>query len=1381
MAETDGSVRLSVTFDAKDVNAGVRNVKQSFDALAKSATEAVHGVNMDAVTKSAKEAGDSIKDLQGDMGDMSAAEAKLAAQLARALAQVQSVAAQIAAANNKAEESAGKLALRQQTLQDSMAKTTAEADKLQAEWDGIERTLKRDRTSGELLPGQDDKLVQLDKLGSKMADLDDKTRQYKAELDSIGEKLAAMNAQGGGDTQSALKAKLDAAIATADALQKKLDELRAARVNPVNGNSAGRIVPDVSSEARKQSGVVYNAFAGAFGKIGILAKTVIGGAFTGVKGMAEGAFKGIGRIAKKEFSKAANAVKPLTKLLKRVGQLALSAFVFNGLSQAFRKITEGFNTLIAKDKQLKTQMSTVKGNLVAAFAPLWTVVRPALEALLNVIIAITSALANLSRALFGGASGATKLAGAFNSAGGAAKSAGSAAKKAKDQFGGFDEINQLTEKDSGGGGGGGGGGSAGGLLTDLTWTVDDLYEKLLSFDWDAFAKRVNDSLLGINWQKIGNAFRKGITYITNALDSMLTGIDWETLGANMAKGANDLVKALPNIATTLANWFNAKIKLFYGFVSTFDFSGFGKSIGQSLSDLIVRTDWKKLITGFGNLAKGIADGIAAAIKELSAEDVRNAILDVLETAVKTIGSVTIHMLNLVLDGTGIKLDENSNVLQIAMSALAAAGIVAAKSGGIGNAAAGVGLAISLATSLTAVVQSFSVDGSELHASENTGAALAELLGKIAGGVIGFALGGTTGALVGTIAADLVISWVKTTFEGDTAGETAANVANSVLSAAGVSKYTGKFYGTESEADSATGSALELAHAFEAGLISEENFRDGFVALGGSLSMADKWLGDSRDRMAEWNQTAQSDATYALANRMRDSGISADELAQKFYVLKQSLVGGQISASSYAATFVTMGGNISDLVNRLSGVGLTVDQIQTALGDNLKTGTITLEEYAAAMAQTGMSLEEARLKGGGLLSQMEALDSKLGDGSINIVDYLTAWADQGGSLEAARQHLINLGVPVDQIDLALETMKNNTAETAENISGMGDAAAETNTPMGELAETTADVETASKGASDATEGLSVNLAEASESGDDLASTTETVADNATDAAKQSKKYGDQMSKTADETETLGDTQDNLNDAIVSVAEATDASAEDMAASLATNLSGWRYYAQQLTTLLQNLTTIQKAFWDNFRAAAQTATSAVQSQVSRLGTNMKNTLTSAWKSVIDAINGSGGGGIGKGISVSFKSAVNQLIRGLNSVLKNSFAQINNVFTKLRNTQVMGKYPFSYLPKITVPNVPALAKGAVIPANREFLAILGDQKSGTNVEAPLDTITEAMMIALQAQGGTLTPEAIAAAMRSALQGMGVYFDRQQAGRIIAGAINDNRRADGRFAYDL
>ncbi|MBD5484053.1 MAG: hypothetical protein HDR18_00745 [Lachnospiraceae bacterium] len=39
-----------------------------------------------------------------------------------------------------------------------------------------------------------------------------------------------------------------------------------------------------------------------------------------------------------------------------------------------------------------------------------------------------------------------------------------------------------------------------------------------------------------------------------------------------------------------------------------------------------------------------------------------------------------------------------------------------------------------------------------------------------------------------------------------------------------------------------------------------------------------------------------------------------------------------------------------------------------------------------------------------------------------------------------------------------------------------------------------------------------------------------------------------------------------------------------------------------------------------------------------------------------------------------------------------------------------------------IPRLATGAVIPANREFLAVLGDQKHGTNIEAPVSTIKQA-----------------------------------------------------------
>lgn len=49
-----------------------------------------------------------------------------------------------------------------------------------------------------------------------------------------------------------------------------------------------------------------------------------------------------------------------------------------------------------------------------------------------------------------------------------------------------------------------------------------------------------------------------------------------------------------------------------------------------------------------------------------------------------------------------------------------------------------------------------------------------------------------------------------------------------------------------------------------------------------------------------------------------------------------------------------------------------------------------------------------------------------------------------------------------------------------------------------------------------------------------------------------------------------------------------------------------------------------------------------------------------------------------------------------------------------------------------LPALAKGAVLPPNKPFLAVVGDQKHGTNVEAPLDTIKQALAEVMTDFGG-------------------------------------------------
>ena len=48
-------------------------------------------------------------------------------------------------------------------------------------------------------------------------------------------------------------------------------------------------------------------------------------------------------------------------------------------------------------------------------------------------------------------------------------------------------------------------------------------------------------------------------------------------------------------------------------------------------------------------------------------------------------------------------------------------------------------------------------------------------------------------------------------------------------------------------------------------------------------------------------------------------------------------------------------------------------------------------------------------------------------------------------------------------------------------------------------------------------------------------------------------------------------------------------------------------------------------------------------------------------------------------------------------------------------LGTFGGQEIRPFTIPNIPYLAQGAVIPPNREFLAVLGDQKQGNNIEAP------------------------------------------------------------------
>jgi phage-related protein len=86
-----------------------------------------------------------------------------------------------------------------------------------------------------------------------------------------------------------------------------------------------------------------------------------------------------------------------------------------------------------------------------------------------------------------------------------------------------------------------------------------------------------------------------------------------------------------------------------------------------------------------------------------------------------------------------------------------------------------------------------------------------------------------------------------------------------------------------------------------------------------------------------------------------------------------------------------------------------------------------------------------------------------------------------------------------------------------------------------------------------------------------------------------------------------------------------------------------------------------------------------------------------------------------------AIVSAIQGIIDIISTVGEAIGNLFSSSETISGIGMNAPNA--QISTYSIPKLAQGAVIPPNREFMAVLGDQKKGTNIEAPLDTIKQAV----------------------------------------------------------
>ena len=153
---------------------------------------------------------------------------------------------------------------------------------------------------------------------------------------------------------------------------------------------------------------------------------------------------------------------------------------------------------------------------------------------------------------------------------------------------------------------------------------------------------------------------------------------------------------------------------------------------------------------------------------------------------------------------------------------------------------------------------------------------------------------------------------------------------------------------------------------------------------------------------------------------------------------------------------------------------------------------------------------------------------------------------------------------------------------------------------------------------------------------------------------------------------------------------------------------------------------------------------------------NTVSAVWDKMTNAI----------------KTAVNGIIGFINRMISAVVTGINTVINALNGLSFDlpdifgGGHVGFHISTLTAPQIPYLAQGAVIPANREFLAVLGDQNHGTNVEAPLDTIKQAVAEVMEdLQAGQMAGfEAVVSVLREILSAVyGIELTDEDVGRAV------------------
>lgn len=977
------------------------------------------------------------------------------------------------------------------------------------------------------------------------------------------------------------------------------------------------------------------------------------------------------------------------------------SLLFSGMSQAINAVGDGVktgiqnlaeysNTANTAMSSLMSSMTRLKNSFATAFAPILTTVAPILVKFINLMSDAVTRVGMLIAALTGQKTFTKAIGVQEDYADSLDKTADSAKKAAKEIKGYLSPIDELNRYDDGVNSAGTIGGnkytdpSAGDMFEEVPITssikgIADKIRKLIKKeDWEGLgayiASGINKGLQKIydviNWNNVGPKITKFCDAFTRTFNSLVDHIDWDLLGRTVGAGINTLVNTM-NLLITGINWKNLGKKFAEGITGLVHEVNWN-NLGQLLGNMFM-ISWK-IFSGFvhnlpyADIGKAVADALNGVFSTVSFSEIGDTLATGLNGAFTTLYNFAVNfnwkqMVDNIAGGINTFVSKfdwkgNGQKLEIFLNNLCTSLVGLAQKTNWEEVGKGIGTFLSQidwGKHLWQVIEAIKTTiGGLFDGLEEGGTAgkIAAFLGKA---FIAVKIADITG--IGSLV-KLLIGAIGKKIIGSEAVAALSGSLTSVLGKA-ASAAAGGFTSLASSLAPLVGTAGLIAAVATAAIVGTEKLA-GFIETlqggNGVLTQAGGYLHDYDGAMSSSNVITQKQAEdlWKLIEADESAGKSNAEMYDSFI---HKLAEYGISAEQAKAILEQYGaqaGVTGTFIEDMTNKVLALGQGFSESAGQIDLSSLSAKEAISVLSDTLYTLS---LKGNEFSGTYQGVRSQL--------------QDTGGSAKSAQDALNmvytalkNAGVPLDDLNAALgaEFPAATTAVTT---------AVDTNI-VGAQEKISSSMETAKTDVENATSSMA----------SDTKTNTESVKRDTDDSFKEVTKTSKSEWK-----ESYGAVKDALEDMQRDTLEAMK------------NIMGYIQSYWESVVIDTNLT------WETMSRKVDKELSNMAGSADIYGKQMADNLVRA---------------IG-GAETSIIRSLNNIISRVNGMvgnINNSIAGIESGFTFSYNVQLpnggrrFGNYHLT-LPRVNT--VPYLASGAVIPPRSEFLAVLGDQKKGNNLETP------------------------------------------------------------------